>query len=260
MIMKRGVFDLLSVDLGWSEIRSRRKGLKKVALSFLNFKNKEIYCIYRTHLNIQDFLSILKNNLKIKATVLVDIPLKGKPKGFFRPAERAMQCVGIPCRPSKDALVMGRKLLSKIEPLGYKVVEIYPFEFYKFFSLLPPEELISSKDSYIDPMVFKKSFPPYKRAGERGLKNVKKVVMGLLDIMGLRIINNYESEFIKNRMIWDIYDSLFGAIAGYLLFKHSPWIKFIRDRTGTEILLLLDDNLKCLVDLHISKPDMKTSF
>lgn len=244
-------YDLLSVDFGWSE--GQRKDLRRIALSFLDLRNREIYCTYRPNLSIKEFLSLLKNNLKIKGIVLLDIPLKGKSEGFFRPVERVMQRVGIPCRPSRDALIRGKGLLSRIEPLGFKVIEIYPFEFYKFFCLLPFRKSNFLRKIYIEPMVFKKFFPPYKRSGEEGLKNAKKIIKQLLSFLRLRLINEHELWDRKGRIRWDIYDSLFGVIAGYLLLRHSPWVKFIRDNTGSEILLLSDVNLGDLFDLYITR-------
>lgn len=242
---ERGYYDLLSVNLGWVKTQEggKCKDLTRVALSFLDFKNREILCAYKPHLSLKEFLLYL-HHLKIKSTVLLDIPLKGKTNGFFRPIERVMQRIGIPCRPSKNALIKGRRLLLKIKALGFKAIEIYPYEFYKFFYLLPQENLDSSRKPQIDPLVFRRSFPPYKRAGEKGLKNAEKIIKQLLDFLRLKLI----PPLLKGdegglQMKWDIYDSLFGVIAGYLLLKHSPWIKIIKDKTGSEILILSDVNL-----------------
>ncbi|MEW6003389.1 MAG: hypothetical protein AB1638_12200, partial [Nitrospirota bacterium] len=178
----RNHYNLLSIDLGWSG-----KNLRRLALSFLDFKNKKIFCIYKLHLSLTEFLSLLRD-LKPEGTVLLDIPLKGKVHGFFRPVERAMQRAGLPCRPSKNALVKGRRLLSEIEALGFRAIEIYPYEFYKFYCLLPAENIDFSRELSIDPFVFRKFFPPYKRAGEKGLKNAEKVIKQFLNFLKLKLI------------------------------------------------------------------------
>jgi len=232
-------YDLLSVDLGWSE-----KDLRRVALSFLDFKNKKIFCTYKPHFSLKGFLSMIEDNLKPRGVILLDIPLKGKAHGFFRPVERTMQRIGLPCRPSKEALTKGRKLSSKIETLGFKAIEIYPYGFYKFYCMLLRENLESSKTFHINPVVFRRFFLPYKRAGEKGLKNAEKVIKQFLNFLKLKLIMDKNLKFKSHGMRWDVYDSIFGAIAGYLLLKHSPWVKIIRDNTGSEIFMLADVNLE----------------
>jgi hypothetical protein len=236
-------YDLLSVDLGWTG-----KDLRRVALSFLDSKNKKIFCIYKPRLVLKEFLSLIEGNLKPKSLILLDLPLKGRCEGYFRPVERAMQRIGLPCRPSKEALMKGKKLLSKIEALGFKAIEIYPYGFYKFYCMLLschaepcPEPVSWIGSASIDLSLFRRFFPPYKRTGERGLKNAEKVIKELLDFLKLKLIPPCPP-LTKRRWgnlgkRWDIYDSVFGAIAGYLFLKHSPWVKIIRDKTGSEILI-----------------------
>lgn len=249
-------YDLLSVDLGWSG-----KNLRRLALSFLDFKNKKIYSIYKPWVSLTEFLLFTKENLKPKATILLDIPLKGRSHGFFRPVERAMQRAGLPCRPSKNALVKGKKLLLEIEALGFRAIEIYPYEFYKFYCLLPAEKIDFSRELSIDPFVFRKFFPPYKRDKKNGIKNAEKIIKQLLNFFNLKLSlptppfnpplrNRGYREERWRKICWDIYDSIFGAIAGYLLLNRSPWAKFVRDKTGPEILVLSDTNLKNLLESY----------
>lgn len=278
--MRDKKYDLLSVDLGWvnpvrrcegggsNGVKSHEgenfKNLTRVALSFLDFKNREILCIYKPHLSCAEFLFHLRY-LKAKSTILLDIPLKGKTDGFFRPVERLMQRIGLPCRPSKEALVKGKKFLSKIEALGFKAIEIYPYGFYKFYCLLSTENsdpswrrvsmrqscrLVPTRRPNIDSVVFRRFFPPYKSAGEKGLKNAEKIIKQFLELLKLKLVRDRKLKFKNYMMKWDIYDSLFGVIAGYLLLKHSPWIKIIRDKTGSEILILADGNIGHFFDIH----------
>ncbi len=240
---KNSRYDLLSVDLGWSEGLEDKKDLSRIALSFLNTKKREIFCTSKPYLCIEEFLSLLRN-LKTKGIVLLDLPLKGKTDGFFRPVERVMQHAGIPCRPSKNVLVRGKRLSSKIESLGFKTIEIYPFEIYKFLSLIPIKKPDYKKEIRIEPKTFKRFFPSYKRAGEKGLKDAEKIVKRFLKFLNLKLIKD-RNLILKNQNIkWDIYDSLFGAITGFLLLMNSPWAKLVKDKTGTEILLLVDENLR----------------
>lgn len=246
-------YDLVSVDLGWS----KGQCLRRVALSFLDFKNKKIFSTYKHRLSVEEFSSLLKC-LKPEGIVLLDIPLKGRVRGFFRPLERAMQKVGLPCRPSKNALIKGRRLLSIIQTLGFKAIEIYPYEFYKFYCLLversEPLRGLSER-RFIDPAVFRRFFPPYKRRAEEGIKNAKnaeKVIKKLMCLLNLNLTGDWLVRDENFRIQWDIYEAVFGAIAGYLLLKGSPWARFVRDKTGSEILILSDANLKNLLDLYLN--------
>jgi hypothetical protein len=235
-------YDLLSVDLGWSIGKSGGQDIKRAALSFLNLKRREIFCTYKPHLGFNEFLTRMEN-LKDKSSVLLDIPIKGKAVGFFRPAERIMQRTGIPCRPSKNALARGKKLSSEIEPLGFKTLEIYPFEYYKFLSVISVERPDIKKGIHIDSGTFRRFFPPYKRTGEEGLKSADKIIKKFLKLLNLNLINDRNLALKNQNTKWDIFDSLFGAIAGYLWLKQSPWVKVVKDKTGSEILLLVDKNL-----------------
>lgn len=255
--MRKGSkYDLLSVDLGWSR---KKKDIKRVALAFLDFKNHEIYSIYNPQISIKDFLLFLQN-LKPNGTVLLDMPLKGEPEGSFRPVERVMQRLGLPCRPSREALSIGRELLLKIESLGFKAIEIYPYALYKFYCFLPAHILrpsrrhILTEDTLrIDLRVFRRFFPPYKRAKKKGVRNAEAIIRRLLDYLGLKLVMNRDLRLNSNLVRWDIYDSLFGAIAGFLLLEDSSWIRFIKDETGSEILILSDENLGHFIDIHTQK-------
>jgi hypothetical protein len=202
----------------------------------------EIHCTFKPYLGIKEFLSLLQY-LKPDGKVILDIPLKGRVRGFFRPVERAMQRAGIPCRPSRDALVKGKLLSSKIESLGFRTIEMYPFEFYKFFNLVLPEKFDIKRVIHIQSETFRKSFPPYKRAGRKGIKNAERIIQMVSDFLGLRLVISKDA-IKKQNIKWDIYDSIFGAFAGYLLCVKSPWARIFKDETGAEILLLCDDNLR----------------
>lgn len=188
-------------------------------------------------------------DLRPKGTILLDIPLKGKVEGFFRPLERAMQRVGIPCRPSKNALMKGRRLSSMIEEMGFKAIEIYPYEFYKFYCLLIESPMPSR--GFIDTAFFRRFFPPYKRNAEKGIKNAERVIKRLLSLLNLDLVKERITKTRPYTLKWDIYDSIFGAIAGYFLLKGSPWSGLMRDETGSEILLLSDENLRNLLEAYI---------
>jgi predicted nuclease with RNAse H fold len=255
-LRKESKYDLLSVDLGWSR---KKRDLRRVALAFLDFKNHEIYSTYKHQISIKDFLLLLQN-LKPNGAVLLDMPLKGEPEGSFRPVERVMQRLGLPCRPSREALSIGKELLLKIESLGFKAIEIYPYAFYKFYCFLPARILrpsrrhtLTENTLRIDPRVFRRFFPPYKRAKKKGVRNAKAIIMRLLDYLGLKLVMDRESGLNSDLVKWDIYDSLFGVIAGFLLLENSSWVRFIKDETGSEILILSDKNLGHFIDIHTQK-------
>ncbi len=216
-------------------------------MSFLDLKDGKISCIYKPNLYIHNFFSVLQN-LKSKAVVLLDLPLKGKTDGFFRPVERVMQHAGIPCRPSKNVLSQGKILSLKIEALGFKTIEIYPFEIYKFLGLMPIIKPDYKKQIRIEPQIFKKFFPSYKKAGEKGLNDAERIVKRFLKLLNLKLIEDRNLILKSKNKKWDVIDSLFGIIAGYLLLKKSPWAKLVKDKTGSEVLLLADENLREFFD------------
>ena len=203
---------------------------------------------------------------KTDALVLLDIPIYGLDRLVnrgFRRIDRALQCVGIPLRPSTGARTLGwelmRRMVAEAGVVTERVREIYPYAVYKVLDYLRHRRHLGSlAREQVGPLLnrdFLSHWPlPYKRSSWRGTRRQgMEALYRVLTQPDLRLdfwppLPSPEGQKYGLKRTGDIYDAALGAVLGLHLLREDGWAVVKGDEEHGDMALLADSWLAGRID------------